>query len=307
MDGWTLLFDLREALHERADSDWLSDQSSYTYLYEAAKELNSRSAVITSTQSITTVADTAEYNLNPDFMGLYLRDDDNNYYVKLNDGTNDHFIIDKSYEDIVYDNLTTSQNVPNYFAVKHATSQVSNVTGTASAGGTVSNGEATLTDTSSSTKFSTISAGDLVHNTTQGYHGIALEKSSDTALITAIFDSAGDASSWTTSDAYVIVPQPRYSIIFEPPFETAGYTLTVSYIQSPAPVFAPYRSYKFPIEAKRVLIEYSVARYKYRDRDPSEAAVHLGMFDRTLRMAGSETNRAKIRNRFYMNMKRRKR
>ena len=303
MDGWTLLFDLREALHERSDSDWLNDQISYTYLYEAAAELNSRIASITSTQSITTIAETSEYRLNPDFMGLYLRDGENRFYVKLNDGTNDFFITHKSYEDVIYDNLTTSQTIPDWFTIKAATTQLSNVTGTASADGTVSSGEATLTDTSSSTKFSNISAGDWVHNTTSGYHGIVLEKTSGTVLATAIFDSVGTASSWTASDSYVVVPQPRYSIVFEPPTSTAAYTVTVFYLKKPDPVFAPYRSYKFPVETKRELVQYAAGRYKYRDRDLQTGNAMFQFSDRSAMVTSGIVKVSTNRGGFKMNLK----
>lgn len=305
MDGWNLLFDLREALHERSDSDWLNDQSSYTYLYEAAIEINLRNVLITSSQSITTVAETAEYNLNPDFMGLHLKDRDNCLYVKVYDGTNYHFITNKAYEDIYYDNLTSSQAIPDYFTIKHATTQVSNVTGTTSAAGTTSNGEATLTDTSLSTKFSTISVGDLVHNTTDSSHGVIIEKTSNTALVCAMFNSSGDAASFELSDAYVIVPQPRYSIVFEPPLSTASYTIYVPYIQKPVPVFSPYRSYKFPLECKRDIVEYASARYKYRDRDPNFGNAFFQYFDRGVKLTGGTNKKAVNNNTFKMNLKKR--
>ena len=303
MDGYNLLFDLREALHERSDSDWLNDQSSYTYLYEAAKELNSRIAAITSYQEITTIAETAEYQLNPDFMGLYLQDSRNEYYVKLYDGTSYYFINHKQYEDVIYDDRTTSQTIPDYFTIKPATTQLSNIIGTASAAGTTSNGEATLTDTSSSTKFSNAAAGDLIHNTTDTSHGIVLAKTSATVLVTAIFDSSGSAASWELSDAYVLVPQPRHSIVFEPLTSTAAYTVTVYYIQKPLPVFAPYRSYKFPTECKREMVQYAVARYKYRESDHKSGNDLFGLANRNTRITGSIVNKANNRGGFTMNLR----
>jgi hypothetical protein len=305
MDGWTLLFDLRETLHESSDSDWLNDQSSYTYLYEAAIELNARTASITSTQNITSVATQAEYNLNPDFLALRLTDREGDYYVKVNDGTSDNFIKHKSYSDMVYDNLTDDQSIPNYFSIKHATTQEPNVTGTASAAGTTSNGEAILTDTSSSTKFSTVSVGDLVHNTTDGTHGIVLSKTSNTVLATALFDTKGDAASWGISDAYIIVPQARFALIFEPPFSTSGYTITVDYIQKPAPVFSPYRSYQFPIDCKRALVESAAGRYKYRDRNPNVGEAYYQHSDRNTKLTGGIVQKATNRGGFRMNLRKR--
>jgi hypothetical protein len=307
MDGYTLLFLLRESMNEASGSDWINDQLSYTYLYDAAKELNARTAAITSSQSITTVATQQEYNLNPDFLSLYLTDNEGSLIIKVNDGTDDTFITFKPYAQTVYDNLTDSVEIPDGFTIKHATTAVVNVTGTASADGTLSNGEATLTDTTSATKFSTISVGDMVHNTTDGTHGIVIAKTSDTALVTAMFDGAGTAAGWTIADAYVIVPQGRFALLLDPPPSTAGYTVTVAYIQKPTPVFSPYRSYKFPTDCSRELVDYAVGRYKFRDRDPSTGATWLSMADRALNLSGGTVKKATNRNTFHMNLKGRRR
>jgi hypothetical protein len=305
MDGWTLLHDLRESLNERSDSDWLNDHASYLYLYEAAMELNARTASITTYQDITTVADTAEYRLNPDFMGFHMTDREGRYYIRFYDNTSYYFINHKEYDEVVYDNLTDSQDIPNYFSIKPATTQISNVTGTASADGSSSNGEATLTDTSASDQFEDVEVGDLVHNTTDTSHGIVLAITSDTALVTAIFDSNGDAASWEEDDAYVIVPQPRHSIILEPESETAGYTIRVYYIQKPPPVFSPYRSYKFPTDCRRELVQYALGRYKYRDRDPEFGNAFYQFSDRSARVTGGVVGKSRNRGGFKMNLRKR--
>jgi hypothetical protein len=293
-------------LHERSYSDWLNDQSSYTYLYGGAVEINSRNALITSVQSITTSASIAEYNLNPDFTSLYLKDKDGKYFVKVYDGTNYFFVNHKAYEEVYYNNLTSSQTMPDSFTIKPATTQDSNITGTASSAGTASNGEATLTDTSSSTKFSTISVGDTVHNTTDSSHGIVIEKTSNTALICAMFSSTGSSASFESSDAYVIVPQPRYSMVFEPAFSTSGYVVAVPYIQKPTPVFSPYRSYKFPMECKRELVDYAATLYKYRDRDPNFGNAFFQFYDRGTKLNGGMNKKAINSNTFKMNLMKRK-
>lgn len=197
MDGCTLLMLIREALTESSGSTYLNDQLSYSLLWDAAKEINARTASITSSQTITTVADQAEYNLNPDFGGLYLKNSNGDLFVKFYDGTNYTFITPKPYAEVVYDNQTTSVTIPDYVSIKQATTQVSNITGTASADGAASNGEATLTDTSSTTKFANAVAGDRAHNTTGDEHGIVLAKTSNTALVTAIFDDSGTAQGWS--------------------------------------------------------------------------------------------------------------
>lgn len=304
MDGYTLLDDLRETLGEATTGSWLNNHVGYTHLYNASCEINVRNAFHTSSQPITTVASTSEYALNPDFMGLYLKDPEGRIYVKYYDGSNYTFINHAAYETIYYDNQTGSVSIPDRFTIKPKTTAVANVTGTASANGVATNGEATLTDTSSATKFSTIAAGDLVHNTTQGYHGIVIYKTSDTALVTAIFDSTGTAQSWTSADAYIIVPQGRFSLIVDPPSSTAAHTITVPYIKKPDPVFSPYRSYPFPMECKRDLVEYAAAQYRLRDRDEQSAGTHLKMYERNLGMTGGTTAKSLNRGGFTMQLKR---
>ncbi|MDD5722709.1 MAG: hypothetical protein PHY29_03090 [Syntrophales bacterium] len=305
MDGWTALWQLRETIGEGSSSDYLNDQLSYTLLFEAAKELNRRTASIVSSQTITIVAEQAEYNLNPDFGGLYLKTTDGEPFVKYNDGTNDTFITMKPYAEVIYDNQTESVTIPDFFSIRHATTQVSNVTGTATADGTVSNGEATLTDTASSTRFANVSSGDAVHNTTGSEHGIVISKTSNTALVTAIFDSNGDAQSWSSGDAYVIVPQPRMSIVFDPPPSTSSHTVTIEYIKNPEPVFSPYRSYTFPYENGE-LIRYAAGMYKMRDKDATFAAAFTQQADRGVKLTGGTVRKVTDRNTWTMNLKKRR-
>jgi hypothetical protein len=303
LDGWTLLEDLQEQLNEPSSGTFLNDRVSYGYFYDAARQINSRLAIVTSTQSITTVADTYEYNLNPDFMGLYMRDSNGEYFVKYTDsGSSDYFVTHQPYDELYYNRTSTSGPIPYHFSVSNATA-VSNVTGTASAAGTVSNGEATLTDTSSSTKFSTISAGDIVHNTTQDYHGIVIAKTSDTALVTAIFNSSGTGQSWTSSDASIIIPQGRFKLIIDPPSYTASETITVPYVQKPTPVFSYYRAYNFPESCHEAIIEYAAFKYKYRDRDHSFGDKFFAWFDKEVRTSGAVIRKAENRGGFKMSLK----
>lgn len=305
MDGYTLLYELREALNESSTGSWLNNHLGFTFLYEAACEINARHAFLTGSQTVTTVASTSEYHLDPAFMGLYMRDPDGNYFTKYYDTSNYTFINHESYERIYYDNQTTDVSIPDRFSIKPQTTAVSNVTGTASAIGTVSSttGEATLTDTSSATKFANVEAGDLVHNTTTDYHGIVIAVTSDTALVTAIFNSTGTAQSWASSDAYVIVPQGRFSLILDPPSLTAGHSVYVPYIKKPTPVYGYYRSYPFPVECKRDLISYAAARYKLRDRDEQSASTHLKMYERNLGITGGITKASMNRGGFKVNFK----
>jgi hypothetical protein len=303
MDGWTLLFELRESLNESSSSTYLNDQVSYGHLYSAAQKINLATAAITSSQTITTTATTSEYGLNPDYMGLYLMDLNKELFVKYNDLIDDYFVTFQPYEEVYYQNNSDDKSIPDRFTIKDVTTAVANVTGNASAGGALVNGEATLTDASIATKFATIAAGDLVHNTTSAYHGIVISKTSSTALVTAMFDENGDAKAWDLADAYIVVPQGRFALVVDPPSLTSLHTITVPYIKKPSPVFSPYRSYSFPLECKDAMVEYAAFKYKYRDREPSFGDKFYQWFDKEVKDISKQTRHSLNRGGFTMNMK----
>lgn len=281
MDGKTLDMDLRELLQEPTNSSWLDQKTSYTYLYEAACEVQERTLSLVSTQSITTVAAQSAYTLNADFVKLYLTDDYHRCYIKYNDGTSDYFLYQKDYESIILANNTTSVSIPNNFALT-PTSAGNNITGTVTSAGALSNGECTLTDSGASFS-STVSVGDEVHNTTDDSHGYILAITSGTALVTALF--GGTDNDWDSSDAYIVVPQGRWQMVFDPLPSTAGHTVTVYYSQRPYPVFAPYRKYSFKQELKPIIVKYAAWLYKYRDREPQMGDALYQFFDMQCRKA----------------------
>ena len=92
MDGKDLTRRLAQLMNEDTDSGGLDARTSYDYLYEAAIEFVNRTGCLKSSQDITTVADQSEYDLNADFMRLYLRDSDGELYLKYSDGTNTSFL-----------------------------------------------------------------------------------------------------------------------------------------------------------------------------------------------------------------------
>jgi hypothetical protein len=298
VDGKDLLRRLRQLLNEDSDSGWMDTQTSYDYLYEAAKELVDRTGCLRTTQSITTVADDDEYDLSPDFMRLYAKNRDNNFYVRLNDGSTNHFLTWKDYELIIYDNNTTSVTVPSKFSIID-TAKPSQVTGTATSNGAASAGECTLTD--SAADFTSVNAGAIVHNTTDSSDGVVLSKTSSTVLVTALFGGSND--DWTSSDAYVIQPQARYQLFLDPPPSTAGYTLTVPYIQQPAPVYSDYGIYRFSDQYKDALVKYAAFLYKYRDKEPDFGDHLFRLWDMSVGRAAHSINRGQRPTNFKVNLK----
>lgn len=272
MDGATLLRSLREAVGENSASQYLDTRTSYQYLWEAATELVRRTRSLKATQTITTVADTAAYTLNADFLSLDLRNPQWEFIVKYSDGTNTSWPTFCEYDEIIYTNQTTSQSIPDRFTIIDKSSLYSQITGTATSIGTASAGLSILTDTSGLfTTTDYVSAGDIVHNTTDGSSGVILSVVSATQLNTAIFSNTdGTAASWAISDAYVIQPQARLSIQFDPTPSTTGHTVTVYYIQRPAPVFHDYGAYRIQSHFTDALVAYAARKYKLADSDLQE-------------------------------------
>lgn len=82
MDGHTMLNQLTEILGEDESATWMTDKTSYFYLWEGAKRYTARTNCLTSYQDITTVADQNNYTLDAKFLKLYLLDSSNHYYIR---------------------------------------------------------------------------------------------------------------------------------------------------------------------------------------------------------------------------------
>lgn len=111
MDGKELLRRLRELLDEESSGTWISERVSYDFLWEAAIEYTRRTGKLTAEQAILTVSDQPHYSLNADFLRLYLTDSNHREYIEYHDGSSDHMITFKDYEDIVYSNYIKIKDV----------------------------------------------------------------------------------------------------------------------------------------------------------------------------------------------------
>ena len=290
MDGQSLLRELRQVLSEQSTSVWLDLKTAYDSLYQAALATASRTNAFRTTQAITSVDGSSSYNLNPNFLKLYLSSDQNKYFIKYNDGTSTFFIYFDAYDSIVLANNTTETSIPSRFSIIDA-SEVAQVTGTAASTSAMSQsytvfgtggGETTL----NGTDFSAVKAGDLVHNTTDGSHGVVIAITSTTAVICALFD--GTLNYWTSGDAYIINPQGRLSLIIDPISSTSGHTITVPYIQKPNPVYSYYRRYNFAPGFQSALVKYASWLLKYRDRELNYGDAWYKYWDLTTRQLNAD-------------------
>jgi hypothetical protein len=299
MDGTTLLRQLRQILSETSDSTWLDTKSSYDYLYDAVCTTSKRVRIPVTTQSITTVASQTPYYLNGDFLDLYLTDDSNKKFIKYYDGASYHWIYQESYDSIILGNQTAVVSIPSSFAIIPAP-QIVAYTGTVTSSGALANGECTLTD--SGATFTNAFVGDIVHNTTDLSNGIVVSKTSNTALVTALFD--GTENDWdfiSTGDGYRVHPQQRFYLVLDPPPKTAGHVMTVYYVQKPTPVYSNFRRYNFPDDWSPFIVSYAAWKYKYRDREPQFGDTLYRAWDTGVRMAARTLNAGTERRGFGVN------
>lgn len=304
MDGATLLRSLRESIGEPSGSQYIDNRTAYQYLWDAATEIVRRTRCLQATTILTTVAEQSAYILPADYLEMALKDSKGEQFVKYSDGSAVSFINPAPYEEVVYANSTTSVSRPSRYAILDKAALYSQITGTATSAGAVTAGKSTLTDTAGLfTTTDYVSAGDVIHNTTGDASGIVLSVDGATTLSVALFDnSTGASEGWTQNDAYVIQPQGRWQLVFDPPPSTAGHTTTVYYAQRPAPVFHSYGMYRIPSHFLTDLIDYASFRYKYRDKEPSFGDAFLKQWYFRLGMTSHSINKAVDRKGFTMRM-----
>ena len=265
MDGKNLKRKLQNLLNMVGDTDFFDERSGYDYLYAAARQWVIETECLSTTQSITTVAKQAAYTLSGDFLALYLKNN-GKYYIKFYDGSDYTFIDFRPYEDVIYDDNTTSVAIPSYFTLKDDPTLDTLVSDTAdNDGGSAVGGKATLT--MNTAVFTDVTPGDIIHNTTDGSDGVVVSTES-TGKILGVCLFGGTDNEIDASDAFVIQPRKRMQLVFDPPPLTADYTATVYYLQSPPPVYSDYDVYKLPYDYSDALVHYAAWLFKYRDQKP---------------------------------------
>jgi hypothetical protein len=300
VDGKDLLRDLRILLNEQDSSAFLDDRSSYDVLWKGAIEVVSSARIHTASQVVTTIANQAAYNLYADFLDVYTTDDQNRKFVMYDAGNGKTPIFLRDYPGVIYTNSTTSVSVPSTFSIVDAPA-LSILSGTASAAGAVSGGEAILTDATA--PFASVAAGDAAHNTFSGheYDGIVTYVNSSSSLITCMFDESSTPFGWANADTYRITPQGRFQLVLDPPPLTAGQTVTVPYVQRPAPVFSPYRAYRIPINYKQALLSYAAAFYKMREEDDNGVSRFFALAEDQMMRARKQFGKSLTRNSWRVN------
>lgn len=197
---------------------------------------------------------------------------------------------------------TSGQSVPSHFTIRDKQTLYSQITGSESHHLARSNGDVVLADRNGA--FLTtdyISPGDIIHNTTDGSDGVVLNIANATQCTIALF---GGTNNYTaTDDSYVIQPQGRQELLFEPPPNTSNHLVSVNYLSLPDPVYSNYGTYRFSQKGMEAIIKYAAWMYKYRDSEPDFGDMLYRMFDMETRDY-SERFRPRLRKRGYgVNMK----
>jgi hypothetical protein len=305
MDGQIMLQQLSQLLNEDlTTSDFLDTKTSYDFLYEATCEFVRQTGCLTNTGTITTVAGTQAYALPSDFFYLYQRNDRNELYIKINDGTSDYFFTWRAYDAIVYaNNPNTLVAIPGNFSITDKQTLGSIVSGTATTPtGSIVLGESVLT--ASGTTFTSTQIGDTIHNTTDNSYGVVLDYVSAHSIAVALFYGTNDF--FTIADAFKIVPHHPKMLYLDYPSSISGYTITFQYVQRPnPPVYALTRAYRVPTQYMPAIIKYAAWLYKYRDREPNYGDAWYKYWDQQLRAGKFYENKAINRTSFSVNMRKR--
>jgi hypothetical protein len=123
-------------------------------------------------------------------------------------------------------------------------------------------------------------------------------------LKTALFNGTNDE--WGSGDSYVIQPQGRMQIVFDPSPSTASHTVTLYYLQRPAPVYTNYDVFRFPSHYSNALVKYAAWLYKYRDSEPNYGDKWYVYYDRQIRKYSHEVDHILRRKRISVNLKARR-
>ena len=264
MDGKDLLRRHKQLLNIKSTDTDYDERTGYDYLYAAAKQWVIETECLTSYQTITTVASTATYTLNGDYLAMYLKHNDR-YYLKYYDASAYHFLYFKPYEEVIFDNDTTAVVVPGYFTITDDPTLDTLISDAADNAGTTEGGKCTFTmDTA---VFGDVTPGDIIHTPVDKADGIVVKtESTGKTLEIALF--GGDNADINATEAFIIQPRKRFLLQFDPPPSTKDHTVTFYYLRSPRPVYSDYDVYEIAYEYPDALCKYAAWLYKYRDQEP---------------------------------------
>lgn len=279
MDGKQMCRMMLDALDEERANKLFNtdDRVLYDKLDAAACDYVRQMKCLHASVAITTVDAQQAYDLPPDFLGLYMKNSRDRFFFKYYDGSNTSWPVIQTYEAIFMNNLTDSLEIPGCAAIIDKAASPVKLTGTTTAAGARTNGEAILTD--SAKLFLTtqiVYPRDIIHNTTDGSDGLVLSVTDATHLVAALFD--GKTNGFGSGDAYVITRATAKQLYLDAPSATAGHIVTVPYLCKPNPVFSDYSGWRFDDLACRAIAHEAAFQYENRKKDLAAADRHHILF-----------------------------
>ena len=98
-------------MDEESTGTWMDKRTDYDYIYEAVQEFVSRTGIGTATHRFETNTDVVDYAMPADFLGMYLRDRSNRFFVKYTATGSEHDLTFKDYEDIKSHDYYTTYDI----------------------------------------------------------------------------------------------------------------------------------------------------------------------------------------------------
>jgi hypothetical protein len=222
----------------------------YTCLNEAAEEFVRETKALTKDLVLTTEEDRQEYALPPDFIGPAIRSMRRRFIGKYRAGDETFYPFLTSYEKIFWADETESKSPPERFAIRDQQAPESILGGSVESDGAAVGGSCVLHDLEADFTDS-VYPRDVVHNVTDGSHGVVLEVVDGTHLATALFEGTDDC--WSIGDEYRIIPGSNKTLVFDAPCDTAGHTLTLPYYCMPDPIYSDYGHWRFSPRSCRAI------------------------------------------------------
>lgn len=231
------------------------------------------------TINITTVAEQQEYPLPPDFIDLYMRDNNDKIFLRYTNGDGEVSWPVMAPEEHIYrlDYSEPAEN-PACFAIVNNENEPALITGAADVAGAAVTGRCILQD--NDRLFLTthrVWPRDLIYNHTDESWGYVLGVIDATHLYTALF--SGTNNDWTGADTYTIIPGYKQLLKLDAPSLTAGHTIAVPYVSMPAPVFWELGSWNFPERVCRAIVSGGAALFKTSKTEYKEAESLGALFD----------------------------
>lgn len=303
MDGKQLCRMMLDALDEETSNKLFNtdERVLYNALDWAACEYVRQMKCLHAACAITTVESQQAYDLPPDFLGLYMKNARDLFFIKYYDGSNTNWPMIRPYESIFMENLTDDAEVPSSAAIIEKAAAPAKLTGTTTSAGAKTNGEAILTDTAALfTTTGLVYPRDIVHDTTDGADGLVLSVTDATHLIAALFD--GKTNGFGSGDAYVITRANSKQLYLSAPSKTAGHIITVPYLCKPTPVFSDYGRWRFDDSACRAIAHEAAFQYENRKHDFNGADRHHILFLAELSRSRQERAALAIQGGRYRNL-----